>query len=160
MDLSEIGAAYTGVKFIKDLLSGILSAKVEGVAKEKINEAVEKLGTVQDSLFYLREELSQLQTENHELKEKLKAAEDWKAKLAEYELKQTEGGAVVYGFKGEPRHYICPNCLNKKEVQILQGRKDSMSSNLRCPGCDKDFPVKRQRDIDLPPSGDDWSPFR
>lgn len=159
MDMSEISAAYTGVKFIKESLSSILSAKIEAAAKEKINEALEKLGTVQDSLFYLREQLSQLQAENDELKEKLKAAEDWKVKLAEYELEQTKGGAVVYRFKGEPRHYICPNCLNKKEVQILQRRRDSMSGNFWCPGCDKYFPLEPNRDPNPPSSGREWSPF-
>lgn len=159
MDMSEIGLAYTGVKFIQEVLSGMLALKVEAASGGRINEALEKAGAVQDSLFHLREEAMRLQTENHELKEKLKAAEDWKAKIAEYELKQTEGGAVVYEFKGEPRHYICPNCFNKRELQILQGRKDSMSGDLSCPGCNKDFPVKRHRDFDLPPSGGDWSPF-
>jgi len=147
MDLSEISAAYTGVKFVKELLLGILSAKVEAAAKEEINEALEKLGAFQDSLFYLREELSKLQAENYELKEKLKTAEDWNAKLNQYELKETAGGAVVYWSKGEPRHYICPNCMNKKEIQILQGRKGSMSGDLNCPGCNKEFPVKRDRDF-------------
>lgn len=155
----DIAAAYTGIKFIKDSLSVIVNAKIESAAKEKINEILDKIGPIQDTLFYLREELGQLQTENHELKEKLMAAEDWKAKLAEYELKETEGGALVYRFKSEPGHYICPNCTNKKEIQILQGRKGSMSGDLWCPGCNKDFPVKRHRDFDLPPSGGDWSPF-
>ncbi len=105
-------------------------------------------------------ELSQLQTENHELKEKLNATEDWKTKLAEYELNQTQGGAIVYRSKNEPRHYICPNCLNKKEVQILQRRGDSMSGDFWCPGCDKSFPIERHKDFGPPSGGDDWSPFR
>ena len=160
MDVSQIGAAYAGVKFIKESLSAILNAKIEAAAREKINEALEKVGTVQDTLFYLRDELSRLQAENYELKEKLIATEDWKARLAKYELKETQGGAVVFQFKGEPRHYICPNCVNKKEAQILQRRKDSMSGDFRCYGCNKDFPIEPHRDFDLPPSGGDWSTFR
>jgi len=159
MDMGEISAAYTGVKFIKESLTAILNVKIEAAAREKINEALEKVGTVQDTLFYLRDELSRLQAENYELKEKLKAAEDWKARLAEYELKETQGGAIIYLFKGQPRHYICPNCINKKEVQMLQRRKDSMSGDFRCPGCNKDFPIELHRDFDLPPSDGDWSPF-
>lgn len=152
----DIAAAYTSVKFIKEMLSAFLNAKIELAAQEKINEALEKLGTVQDTLFYLREELNELQTENYELKEKLKAAEDWGAKAARYELKETEGGAIVYWFKGEPGHYICPNCVNKKEVQILQGRKGSMSGDLKCPGCNKEFPVERERHLNSLGGGGDW----
>ena len=151
----DIASAYTGIKFIKESLSFILSAKIEAAAREKINEVLEKLGMVQDTLFYLRDELSQLQTENYELKEKLKAVEDWSTKLLKYELKETEGGAIVYRFKGEPRHYICPNCVNKKEVQILQGRKDNVFGDMKCPGCDKEFPVERDKGSMSYDSGDD-----
>jgi regulator of replication initiation timing len=154
-DLMDIATAYTAIKFIKDSLSVIVNAKIESAAKDKINEMLDKIGPIQDTLFYLRGELSQLQTENHELNEKLKTAEDWKAKLAEYELKETEGGAVVYRFKGGPGHYICPNCTNKKEIQILQGRKGNMSGDLECPGCNKTFPVNLERDFDPTESDDD-----
>lgn len=143
MDVSEIGLAYTGAKFIKEVLSGILNTKINAAAKEKINEALEKLGTVQDSLFNLREELSKLQTENYELKEKLKTAEDWNDKVTKYELKQTAGGAVVYRFKAEPKHYICPSCLNKREIQILQDRRIK-AGVFYCPGCGKRFPINRE----------------
>jgi regulator of replication initiation timing len=160
MDISQIGAAYTGVKFIRESLSAILNARIETAAKEKVNEVLERLGAVQDTLFYVRDELGHLQTENLELREKLKAAEDWKAKLAEYELKETQGGAIVFQFKGEPRHYICPSCMNKKEVQILQRRKDSMSGDFECPGCNKYFPIEPHRDFNPPSGGDDWSAFR
>lgn len=155
----DIASAYTGIKFIKESLSFILSAKIEATAKEKINEVLERLGTVQDTLFYLRDELSQLQTENYELKEKLKATKDWKARLTEYELKETQGGAVVYCSKGLPRHYICPNCVNEKEIQILQHRKDSMGGDFQCPGCDKHFPIESHRDSNPSPSGGEWNPF-
>ena len=141
MDITQIGAAYTGVKFIKESLLAILNAKIEAAAREKVNEALEKVGTVQDTLFYLRDELSRIQAENYELKEKLITAEDWKARLAEYELKETHGGAVVYQFKGKPTHYVCPSCINKREIHILQDRR-VMSGSFDCPGCGKLFPVK------------------
>lgn len=145
----DIASAYTGIKFIKESLSFILSAKIEAAAKEKINQILEKIGPIQDTLFYLREELFRLQTENAELKEKLKASEAWEKKLAEYQITKTPGGAVVYQFKGEPKHYICPSCLNKKEVHILQDRR-VMSGSFDCPGCGKGFPVNRSTYADDP----------
>lgn len=152
----DIATAYTGIKFIKDSLSVIVNAKIESAAKEKINEILDRIGPIQDTLFYLREELNQLQTENYELREKLKAVEDWNSQLARYKLEKTIGGAVVYCFTGEPKHYICPNCVNRKQIQILQGSADSYSGNLKCSGCDKTFPVKRDREPDDSGGSDSW----
>lgn len=151
--LNEISGAYTAIKATKELISAVLGVKIDEAAREKIHAAFDQLGTVQDTLFYLREELSRLQTENHELREKMRAAAGWDAKIAEYKLEQTAGGAVVHRSLNEPKHYICPSCVNKKEIQILQGRKGSMSGDLTCPGCNKRFPVEVE--VDLPESRDD-----
>jgi hypothetical protein len=148
MDITSISSAYTGIKIVKDLISALLSAKIEVATKEKINEALEKLGLVQDALFYLREELARLQTENAQLKEKLKDKKAWEVRLAEYQLEKTAGGAVVYSFKGEPKHYACPSCVTKREIQILQDRQ-FITGEFDCPGCGKTFPVKASQGPEL-----------
>jgi regulator of replication initiation timing len=145
----DIASAYMAAKFIQDSLKAILDKKVESAAKEKIREILEKVGPIQDTLFELREELFRLQTENTQLKEELKENEDWKRKLTEYQLTETPGGAVVYQFKGEPKHYICPSCLNKKEVHILQDTR-TMGGGFSCPGCSKLFRIKQTRYPDDP----------
>lgn len=48
----------------KELVTGYFDAKTDAAAKPKVQDALEKLGTVQDTLFQLREELSRLQDEN------------------------------------------------------------------------------------------------
>ena len=148
MDIGAISGAYTGIKVVKDSISGLLSARIEAAAKEKINEALDKLGSVQDTLFYFREELARLQTENAQLKDKLKDKEAWEVRLAEYQLEKTAGGAVVYSFKGEPKHYACPSCVTKREIQILQDRRVS-SGIFACPGCGKTFPVRPSQGPEL-----------
>lgn len=140
MDIASISSAYTGLKMMREAITVVLDAKIDSAAKQRINEALEKIGSIQDTLFYLREELSRLQTENANLKEKLKDKEVWVGLLAEYQLEQTAGGAVVYVYKGEPHHYACPSCVNKKEIHILQDRR-VMSGRYNCPGCDKSFPI-------------------
>ena len=72
MDITTISSAYTAIKILKESITTILNSKIETEARNRINEALEKLGGVQDTLFYLREELSRLQSENAELKERLK----------------------------------------------------------------------------------------
>lgn len=141
MDIALISSAYTGLKMMREAITVILNAKIDSAAKQRINEALEKIGGIQDTLFYLREELSCLQTENADLKEKLKNKEAWEGRLAEYQLEKTAGGAVVYGYKGEPHYYACPSCVTKEEIHILQDRR-VMTGSYDCPGCGKSFPVK------------------
>jgi len=149
MDMATISAAYTGIKIVKESISVILESKIESAAKEKINDALDKLGAVQDTLFYLREELAKLQAENAELKEKLSDKEAWDANFAKYQLEKTQGGAVVYSYKGDPKHYACPSCVSKREIHILQDRR-VMSGDFDCPRCGKSFPVNPMTKSKMP----------
>ncbi len=143
MDIATLSAAYTGIKAIKDILGSFVDAKVDAKAKERVAEALDKLGSVQGTLFSLREELSRLQSENTELRERLAQKEDWKNTKARYELVETSGSAVVYRAREEPEHFICPSCFAKREVQILQDQR-VWQGFFVCPGCDKKFPVKER----------------
>jgi predicted RNA-binding Zn-ribbon protein involved in translation (DUF1610 family) len=62
-----------------------------------------------------------------------------------YELVETEGGAVVYKSKTGPDHFACPSCFNN-EIQILQDRR-VVSGIFDCPGCKASFPVKPAKKI-------------
>jgi len=150
MDLSMLSAAYTGAKFAKEALAAVLQYKIEEKAKEKINEVLEKLGPIQDTLFELREELFRLQDENRALKENIKSFNDWNSRLSRYKLVETEGGAVVYSSLEPPSHYVCPSCIEKKEIHILQDCR-VYSGTFQCPGCDKTFPIKKEKSDPAPP---------
>jgi predicted RNA-binding Zn-ribbon protein involved in translation (DUF1610 family) len=157
MDLSMLSAAYTGAKFAKEALAVVLQYKIDEKAKEKINEVLEKLGPIQDTLFELREELFRLQDENRALKENIKSFNDWNSRLSRYKLIETEGGAVVYSSLEPPSHYVCPSCIEKKEIQILQNSR-TYSGTFQCPGCDKTFPIKKKKsDPVLPPRSGAWT---
>lgn len=52
-------------------------------------------------------------------------------KQSNYELVETEGGAVVYKSKTNPIHFACPSCFNK-EIHILQDRR-VVSGVYDCP---------------------------
>jgi hypothetical protein len=122
MDLAAIGAAYTGLKFAKEVFTGLLNAKVESEAREKIDAALSRVADAQDALFALRDESIKLQSENEALRKEIARHEDWKSKISQYALTKTEGGSVLYAFNGEPEHYACPACVSsKQEIQILQG---------------------------------------
>jgi len=141
MDIATISTAYTGLKYAKDTLSGILRAKVESEVQTRISEVMEKLGQAQDTLFNMREELFHLQTENANLRRDIEAQQNWQERLSQYQLTETAGRAVVYQSKTTPMHYVCPSCIEKREIQILQDRRVA-SGSFDCPGCKVKFPVK------------------
>jgi hypothetical protein len=143
MDVTTISAAYGGLKATKDLLSAVLSAKIDAEAKAKILEAQSRVGTAYDTLFELREELFRLQGENNELRRQIEDSASWAARLAEYEMVKTQGQAVVYRFKSTPEHYACPSCVSKREIHILQTNRN-MSGTYKCTGCNSDFPVEKE----------------
>ena len=140
MDVGTITDAYNGLKIAKDVFVGLTKLKSETDSLEKIHDAVTKVGEAQDALFNLREELFRLQEENQNLKKTLNEKEEWRKRIENYELVETAGGAVVYKSKEGTNHYICPSCLERTEVHILQNRRVA-SGTFDCPGCDKTFPV-------------------
>jgi hypothetical protein len=99
----------------------------------------------------LEGEIIELTRENRDLKKKLDDIETLEAQLHKYQLEETPGGAVVYGFNGSPKHYACPSCINKKELHILQDMRSSFGRFI-CPGCEKTFPVKKQHEDPTDPS--------
>jgi predicted RNA-binding Zn-ribbon protein involved in translation (DUF1610 family) len=144
MDVSAITSAYNGVKVAKDVFSALLQLKIDNASMLKVNAALRSLGDVQDSLFDLREQLSQLQSKNQELTQKLAERERWEKKLAGYKLEQTQGGAVVYVSVKEPMHYACPSCVSKEQLHILQDCR-VMAGTFECPGCNFKYPVSPPR---------------
>jgi hypothetical protein len=141
VDPSMIMAAYNGLKFAKDSLTTLADGKIERESQARILEALGKLGSAQDALFELRDELFSLQTENARLKGEIDLHNQWAQRLAQYELTQTAGGAVVYRFKSAPEHYACPSCVNLQKLEILQDTR-TMFGLYICTGCDKRFPIK------------------
>lgn len=149
MDIATITAAYEGLKVGKSILKALYESKVEADAKEKIDEVMSKLGEAEDTLFSMREELFRLQSDNESLKKEIAETDSWNNKLSQYELTKTAGGAVVYKFIGTPEHFICPSCVSKKTIEILQDNR-TISGKYRCVGCNAEFPINPRRDPPIP----------
>jgi hypothetical protein len=74
------------------------------------------------------------------LQEDLRRAQAFKSDLDRYELWETQTGPVVYRLKteaqnGEPKHYLCPNCIEARRKSILQGDRHFR----KCPNCKTQF---------------------
>ena len=148
MDVTLVTAAWEGIKFAKDALKAALDYKIEIEVRQKIVAALEKLGSTQDDLFTVRENLFRLQEENEKLRQQLKARDEWETQKAGYRLEETAGGAVVYSStdKEVPKHYACPSCYTKETIQILQDR-GVVSGIFDCSGCKAGYYVKARKPI-------------
>ncbi|MCX5538352.1 hypothetical protein M3A49_02360 [Paraburkholderia sp. CNPSo 3076] len=155
MDIAAITGAWQGIKAARELVGGLIDAKIDAEAKARVYEAQAKLGDVQDTLFDMREEMYSLQEANKNLKAQLAEVEAWQTKAAQYELSKTPGGAVVYRFKGEPEHYACPSCFGLKQIHILQTNR-TYSGKYRCTGCKSEFPVEPQKPTTAPSMARNW----
>lgn len=143
MDLASIGAAYNGLKVVKDVFVGFTNLKSETDSLERIYEAIKKVGDAQDALFMLREELFRLQEENNSLKKQMEDRDVWTNKIDQYQLVVTAGGAVVYQSKAEPFHLACPSCTESKEIHILQDNR-IMAGTFKCTKCKATYPIKEK----------------
>lgn len=158
MDIATISGAYEGLKLGKELLKSVYNSKVEADAKEKIDQVLHKLGEAQDALFSMREELFRLQEDNQNLRKAADLEERWAAKVGNYSLVQTSGGAVVYKYSGEPAHYACPACIEKRTIQILQDNRTARGK-FRCVACSAEYPINPSQRVNFNPprnSGPKW----
>lgn len=147
MDIAAFTGAYQGLKAVKEVLNAAFDAKVDAAAKAQVQEALDRLGHAQETMYSLRDELLGLQEDNRAIREQLKDAKDWQNKADQYGLSATAGGAVVYKFSGLPEHYVCPSCFNsKKEIHILQTNR-TLSGKYRCTGCGSEFPIEQQKSV-------------
>jgi hypothetical protein len=153
MDPISLAGAYQSLKAAKEILGALFDARVDAEARPKILEAQTKLGEIQDALFLLRERLAELQAERDELKQTLNEAESWDRRAGNYELIETQGGAIVYRFRGAPQHFACPSCFHRREVQILQDTR-RLAGIYLCTGCKSEFPIRQREEprFNLPPS--------
>ncbi|TOG37424.1 hypothetical protein CGJ05_22765, partial [Vibrio parahaemolyticus] len=131
MDIATITSAYTAIKNIKEISKLALDTKIDSEVSEKIQASIERLGEVQDTLFYIREELLTQQEEKEKLKKELAAA---KAELEKIE-------SVVYR---APSYWVvkdnhaddgpfCQPCFDDERKLIrLQGGNNDLWNCRKC----------------------------
>jgi hypothetical protein len=143
----EIAGALAAFKAVKELGRAVYDAQVDSGTKEKVRDVLERMDAAQATLYELRDELFNVQSENAALKKQISESDEWKAQLARYELTRTPGGAIVYRYLGQPDHYACPNCVSAKRITPLQDNR-TRSGKYRCthPACNgAEFPIQPQQ---------------
>jgi hypothetical protein len=134
MDMASISAAIGSARALTDILKAAASVAIDTKALSRINEAQTQVSNLLGALLETQGDLFKLQSENQELRRQIQTQEDWEKKKASYQLQETAGGAFVYvSISDSPKHYLCPRCFEKREIQLLQ----RAGSGLECPNCNK-----------------------
>jgi predicted RNA-binding Zn-ribbon protein involved in translation (DUF1610 family) len=123
----------------------------------KVNQAVIDLQTslleIQSQMVDQYRQMEELTKIKNEAEQKLREHEDWNKIAANYEAREWIDGLIVYALKsdsktGEPSHYLCPHCFQKRKKSFLQ--KQRANSNLyRCQECGFDVVPTRPSAIEV-----------
>jgi len=139
-------AALIGI--FKSLRAGVRALRQGNLADEHraaVDEIADLLTDAQDRLSDLQQVSIELREENAALRKQIVDHDDWQERLSAYDRVTAPGGAVVYQRADtpagtQPDHYVCPACVERRELQILQDLR-VMSGSFECPGCGNKYPV-------------------
>jgi hypothetical protein len=116
---------------------------VETTSDHKTKEAIAGLQNgildLQAKVYAAQAKYQELADAKREAEEKLRAIEKWESEAARYQLTELAPGILVYALRtdqlrGEPIHYICPHCFERKQKSILQ-RPSTDHTNYVCHEC-------------------------
>ena len=133
---AEISAAIASAKTALDIAktaNGLANYNELVSAVSEVNAKLMQATTV--ALASL-EKQSALTTEIADLKEKLREVENWEGQIQRYRLHEFPTKALAYALQpgmeqGQPLHYLCTACVDKKKKTTLQPDERS----LHCPEC-------------------------
>jgi len=132
--IAEISAGLSSLNTAKQIVQGLNALKSEiSVNEAKINlqglilEAQQGLFAAQQVEAENAKRIANLEHEIVKLK-------DWSTEAERYELKAIDSGAFAYMLKpgmerGEPPHWLCTNCFEKRQKSIVQFRGQQIDRN-------------------------------
>ena len=141
---AQIVAAIQSTRALSDLLNAAKSLSNYNELVAAVSEVNSKLMDATAVALASQEAQSRLSARVVDLESKLAEIQDWEKRISQYELTETAGGAVVYKYTKKPEHYICPSCISKKVIQILQDNR-THTGKYRCVGCGAEFPINPRR---------------
>ena len=154
---SEIVAAIASTKAAIEIVKATHGLANYSELLAAVTAVQEKLTDAIASELAAQEKQGQLQERVRELERQLAEVEGWKSEMQRYQLMEfPETKALAYKLKpgmekGEPLHYLCTSCFDKKQKSTLQPH----GRNLRCLVCKIDIAISPFKE---PPSsrGGSW----
>jgi DNA-directed RNA polymerase subunit RPC12/RpoP len=136
--------AAHGLSNYSELLTAVTDVQI------KLTDAIASELASQEKQAALAEQVRKLEKQ-------LADIEDWKSQIQRYELFEFPTKALAYALRqgmenGEPMHYLCTACFDKKKKTTLQpdGRL------LHCPECKSSIAMQSQPPIGRSSSGGSW----
>lgn len=154
---SEIVAAIQSTKTAIDLVKAANGLSNYSELLTAVTAVQIKLTDAIASELASQEKQAALSERVRELEKQIAEIEDWKSQIQRYALFQFPTGALAYALKpgmenGEPIHYLCTACVDKKKKTTLQpnGRL------LHCPECKTNIATQSAPPIKVNRSGGSW----
>ena len=142
---SEITGAIQSAKIAIELIKAAHGLSNYSELLTAVTDVQMKLTDAIASGLASQEKQAALADRVRELENQLAEIECWNSQIQRYALFQFPSGALAYALKagmenGEPLHYLCTACVDKKKKTILQpsGRQ------LHCPECKSTIFVQRR----------------
>ncbi|MGY0151845.1 hypothetical protein ACVQ8M_05010 [Edwardsiella tarda] len=150
--IAELSAAMAAIKETAGLAKVINDAKTDAEVKAATIELQSKLITLQAECFSLGDVVRSREEEIMHLKEKIAEFESFKSESEGYDLRQTEGGSLVYSKQVmvNQEHLLvnaCPHCYQQHKIFMLQPGIDKGSKGnywvYSCPSCKSEFKMDK-----------------
>ena len=142
----ELVKAANGLSNYSELLTAVTAVQIQ------LTDAVA-------SEFASQEKQAALSDRVRELEKQIAEIEDWKSQIQRYTLFQFPTGALSYALKvghenGEPMHYLCTACVDKKIKTTLQPN----GRHLNCPACKTTISIEPPKPISYAKTINHWQP--
>ena len=152
---AEITAAIQSVKTLSELLTAAKNLANYNEFVAAVSEINTKLMNATTVALASQEKQSALTNRVSELENQLRQIENWESQIKRYKLYEFPTKALAYALQpnmqeGEPMHYLCTTCVNKRQKTILQPKGDNY---LHCPVCQTNItaqPVKSFKSVNCP----------
>ena len=140
----ELVKAANGLSNYSELLTAVTAVQI------KLTDAIASELESQEKQAALAERVRELEKQIAEI-------EDWKNQIQRYALFQFHTGALAYALKlghenGEPMHYLCTACVDKKKKTTLQPD----DRRLHCPECKTDIYTQKPSPLNVNRNGGSW----
>jgi hypothetical protein len=154
---AEIVAAVQSTKSLAELIKAAHSLSNYSELLTAVTTVQMKLTDAIASELASQEKQAALAERVRELEKQIAEIEDWKSQMQRYALFQFPTGALAHALKpglenGEPVHYLCTSCVDKKQKSTLQPH----GRYLRCTVCKIDIATHEHEPIQTNRGGGSW----
>lgn len=145
---NEISAALSSAKIAFEIAKAANGLSNYNELVTAVSEVNAKLMQASVVALASLEKQSSLTSEITELKEKLGKIEHWESQMKRYRLHEFPTKALAYALQpgmehGEPIHYLCTSCADKRQKSMLQPH----GVYLKCQVCKIDIQTNPHQNL-------------